>query len=73
MTATELEKITTTVEGYEVKALRWLPTDNVITGLVKDPETGNPRLHDGFVSGVWRKDGTPVKRIAGRTDLKLSI
>ena len=73
MKAEELLKIKETVDGQPVKDLRWLPTDNVITGLVKDPILGKPHINDGFVSGQWRKDGTPTNRIKGRTELKLSI
>jgi hypothetical protein len=73
MSKDELTKITETIEGIPVKNLAWRPTDNIITGLVQCPTLGNPNLHDGFVSGAWRKNGTPTNRIKGMTELKLNL
>lgn len=73
MSKDELIKITETVEGYAVKNLAWRPTDNIITGLVQCPTLGNPNLHDGYVSGAWRKNGTPVNKIKGMSELTLKI
>lgn len=50
-----LDKITHTLEGYEVKSLRFLPVDNIIVGLVKCPIWGKP--HRPFASCKWRKNG----------------
>ena len=69
----ELNKITETVEGYEVKNLRFLKVDNIITGLVKDPLFGRPNLHGGFVSGQWHTTGIPTNSIKGRKELKLNL
>ena len=73
MTPKELAAITETVEGYPVKNLVWRPVDNIITGLVQDPITGEPELRDGYVSGQWRKNGSATNQILNRTDLKLKI
>lgn len=70
---TELIKdINQTTEGYPVKDLRWLPVDNIIVGLVKDPVWGRAELHEGYVACKWRKNGTCVKE-KNRPDLKLNI
>ncbi len=68
----ELKKIKTTIQGYPVKDLRWLPTDNIIVGLVKDPIWGKPTLHDGYVTCKWRKNGACLKE-KERTDLTLKL
>lgn len=68
-----LANIKTTVEGYDVKNLRFLPLDNIIVGQVKDPVWGKPELHDGFIAGQWKATGTPTNKIKGRNDLKLDI
>ena len=68
-----LKTITKTISGLEVKNLRWLKVDNIITGLVKDPVCGKETLHDGYVSGAWRKNGQPTNKIKNRPDLALPI
>ena len=68
-----LYKIQLTVNGHEVKNLKWLKTDNIITGLVKDPLAPNPKLHEGFCSGQWKSNGTPTNTIRGRNELKLDL
>lgn len=68
-----LSKITHTVGKFEVKNLKWLKTDNIITGLVKDPLAPNPKLNDGFVGAAWRLNGTPTNMIRGRSELKLAM
>lgn len=69
-----LQQITHTVGGYEVKELTWLERDNVIRGRVKDPITGNPNLHDGFVVRTWKRNGTLVSKWGtNREDLALKI
>jgi len=73
MTQEQLSKITHTVSGYPVKNLRWRQTDNIITGLVKDPYPVNPNLHDGFISGQWRSSGTPTNTIKGRDEFNLEM
>jgi hypothetical protein len=73
MEAEQLLAITSTIEGIPVKNLAWRPTDNIITGLVQCPTLGNPNLHDGYVSGAWRKNGTPTNRIKGMSELKLNL
>lgn len=68
-----LNTITHTATGYPVKSLRWLKTDNIITGLVKCPVWGKQNLHGGFISGMWTTKGIPTNKIKGRNDLKLEI
>lgn len=68
----ELNTITHTVEGYEVKSLRFIKMDNVIVGLVKCPIWGRDNLHNGFVSCKWRKNGSNLKD-KGRTDLNIKL
>jgi hypothetical protein len=67
-----LKHITETIEGYEVKDLRWLPLDNIIVGLVKPPYN-NPKVHNGFESCAWKKNGYPTNRNKGRKDLILKM
>ena len=68
-----LNTITQTASGIAVKDLRWLPLDNIIVGLVKDPITGRANLRDGYVSGQWKRNGSPTNTIKGRDELKLEI
>jgi hypothetical protein len=68
----ELSKITHTIEGYEVKSLRFIKMDNVIVGLVKCPIWGKDTLHNGFVSCKWRKNGSNLKD-KNRTDLNIKL
>ncbi len=68
----QLKHITETINGYKVKDLRWLPMDNIIVGMVLDPIWSNPKLHDGYVSCKWRKNGACVKE-KERTDLTLKM
>ena len=68
-----LNKITKTIEGYEVKDLRFLTVDNIIVGFVKCPIWGKPTRNNGFVTAQWRKNGTPIKSGKGRKDLNLMI
>jgi hypothetical protein len=73
MKQADLDKITETVEGYSVRNLRWLPLDNIITGLVQDPFTGKANINDGYISCAWRKNGFTTNKMKGREDLKLKI
>lgn len=68
-----LNTITETTTGFEVKGLRWLPVDNIIVGLVKDPIWGGETLHEGFISGQWTRKGVPTNRIKGREDLRINV
>ena len=68
-----LKTITRTVEGYEVKNLRFVARDNLIVGQVKDPLWGKANLHDGYIGGAWRLSGYPTNSIKNRNDLKLEI
>jgi len=68
-----LELITETIDGYEVKNLRYKKIDNILVGLVKCPICGRENFNDGFVSGQWRTNGSPINAIEGRTYLKLKI
>ena len=67
MTNETLALITETVDGYKVRNLRWLPTDNIITGLVECP------MLKKVVSGQWRSSGTATNTIKGRKELNLKI
>ena len=73
MTSEELKRITETIDGSLVKDLRWLSTDNIIVGLVKDEIYGKDHINDGYKSGQWSRNGTPTNRIKGRTELTLKI
>lgn len=70
-----LNSITKTVEGYEVKNLRYKPLDNIITGFVKCPIIGRENLHNGFVTCVWLTNGSTHSRYGGtkRKDLYIKI
>lgn len=73
MNLNELKQITQTVEGYPVRDLRWLPLDNIIVGLVKCPYMGKPTLNEGYVSGMWKRNGSPTNKIKGFDHLYLDI
>lgn len=73
MTEKELQEITKTETGIQVKNLRWLKVDNIIVGLVQCPMFGNPNINEGFIGGQWKKNGIPTNRIKGREELKLPI
>jgi len=68
-----LPTITQTVEGYPVKDLRFLPLDNIIVGLVKDPMYGKPELREGYIAVQWNKYGKPIKLNKGRDELILKL
>jgi hypothetical protein len=68
-----LNKVTQTIDGHEVRNLRWIALDNIIVGQVKDPVFGKPSLHDGFCSCQWNRHGFPLKSNKGRNELKLNI
>jgi hypothetical protein len=67
-----LINIQETIEGYEVKDLKWNPMDNIIVGMVKEPYS-NPKVHDGFVCVQWKRNGKPTNRNRGRVDLILKL
>lgn len=73
----DLEKITHTTEGYEIRNLKYKPLDNIIVGQVKDPIAGKPNLFDGWIMVTWRLDGCITwrseERFGKRDDLKLKI
>lgn len=73
MNLNELKQITQTVEGHPVRDLRWLPLDNIIVGLVKCPYMGKPTLNEGYVSGMWKRNGCPTNKIKGFDHLYLDI
>lgn len=62
-----LEKIVETIEGHQVKNLRYKKVDNLIVGQVKCPVEGRETLHNGFVSCVWLVNGTVHHRYGGKT------
>lgn len=68
-----LKKVTQTIEGYPVKDLKWNVRDNIIIGRVKDPITGRPEFHDGWVTVQFKKNGTATNNWKGREDLKLKL
>jgi hypothetical protein len=68
-----LERITKTKEGHEVKNLRFKTLDNIIVGLVKDPIFGKENLHEGFVSCQWTKYGKPIRNNKGREEFILEL
>jgi len=68
-----LNTITHTIGNHEVKDLRWLPLDNIIVGLVKCPYMGKLTLNEGYISGMWRRNGSPTNKIKGFDHLYLDI
>lgn len=73
MEENELVLITHTLDGFDVKGLRWNLTDNVITGLVRCPILGKPHINDGFIGCAWRRNGKTTNKHKGRNDLDLKI
>ena len=68
-----IKDITKTIEGFEVKNLKWNQLDNIIVGLVKDPMYGKDTIRDGFVCVQWSKYGKPIKLNKGRTELIIQL
>lgn len=69
----KLKIITVTTGNFEVKDLKYNQRDNIIVGLVKDTEYGNPLLRDGWICVQWTRQGKPLKLNKGRIELNLSI
>ena len=69
----ELDLITETTTGYPVRKLRWKAVDCIITGQVKCPVMGKEDFNDGYISGTWKKNGSPTNIIRGIEDLRLKI
>jgi hypothetical protein len=65
-------KITETVDGIQVKELRFKPVDNIIIGFARDMITGQPNK-DYWVTCCWRLNGTLTPNYGGnsRRDLYL--
>ena len=68
----EVNNITETIDGYEVRDLRYKPLDNIIVGLVKDKDYGK-ESNGYFISCQWTKQGKPLKLNKGRKELILKI
>ena len=68
----KLTEITETVNGYEVKELKYNPLDNIIVGMVKVP-FANPKVFDGYECVQYRTNGKPTNRNKGRQDLILKM
>lgn len=68
-----LPHIKQTVEGYEVRNLKWNQRDNIIVGQVKDPILGNEKRLEGYIVAQWRANGFATNLFKGREDLKLLI
>jgi len=68
-----IKDINQTNGGYPIKDLRWLPLDNIIVGLVKDPMYGKPELREGYIAVQWNKYGKPIKLNKGRDELILKL
>jgi hypothetical protein len=68
-----LKQVTETIGGHHVKNLRWKKTDNLIAGHVKDDLFGNPKYFDGYVTATWYRNGTPLNKNKGRTELTLKM
>jgi len=62
---------THTESGYEVIDLRYNKNRNIIVGRVKDPIFGNPKLHNGFVTGLWTRHGKSLDKT--RQDFNLVV
>jgi hypothetical protein len=67
-----LKQITETVEGYEVRFIKYNPLDNIAIFMVREPYN-NPKINDGFVCIQYRKNGYPTNRNKGRKDLILKM
>lgn len=67
--------ITKTIEGYPVKNILWKEAENIYVGLVQDPISGNPKVHDGYIAMTWRRNGSLSAKFGGclREDLYLVI
>ena len=63
----ELKHIKETVEGFEVRDLRYKPLDNIIVGYVYC------QYVDKMIVAQWNKQGKPIKLNKGRTELILKI
>lgn len=65
-------KITETVEGVQVKDLKYKPVDNILVGFAKDLITGQANK-DYWVTCCWRLNGalTPSYGGSSRRDLYL--
>jgi hypothetical protein len=70
-----IKDITHTVGGYPIKDLRYNKRDNLFIGRVLDPVCGNTKLHNGFVTVCWRKNGKVDNRYGGskRSDLEIKF
>lgn len=76
MTKQELEEIRNigqTVEGCEVKDLRYKAIDNILVGLVKSPNFGNPKLYNGFICVTWTTHGKTTTKYKGIRELDLKM
>jgi hypothetical protein len=51
--------------------LKYNKNRNIIVGRIKDPITGKPHLHDGFVTGLWTRHGKSLDK--KRPDFNLVI
>ena len=69
----ELEKITETISGLEVKNLRYNSLDNIIVGQVKCPIFGKATLFEGYVCIQWNKNGFPIRKYKGFKDYKINL
>ena len=69
----KLTTITQTIEGYEVRNLKWNKLDNIIVGQVKDPLLGNENRLEGYIVCQWKANGYATNKFKGREDLKLQI
>lgn len=67
-----LKHITETVEGYEVRFVKFNPLDNIAIFMVRVP-FANPKLNGGWECVQYRTNGYPTNRNKGRQDLILKI
>lgn len=69
----ELDKITETISGLEIKNLRYIAVDNIIVGHVKCPIFGKATLFEGYVTIQWNKNGFPIRKYKGFEDYKINL
>jgi hypothetical protein len=76
MTKQELEairQIGQTVEGCPISDLRYKPIDNILVGLVKSPNFGNPKLYEGQICVTWTTRGKTTTKYKGIRELDLKM
>ena len=61
-----------TIDGSQVKDLKYKSVDNLIIGLVRDTLTGQPN-RDYWVRCCWRPNGSVIARYGGNSRKELYL